>query len=127
MPTSAWTNSYFRRYLLLWVFDHAILSTMNDFSKLDAQSEESRFAQFTPEEHAEYQAYLDAHEADLAVADDPRDDAPDAHLDAAYEERTELEEPPYDGGGFPGDGSGTDDLADLMAHGDEGCCDGPGD
>lgn len=29
--------------------------------------------------------------------------------------------------GFPGDGSGEDDLADLMAHGDEGCCDGPED
>lgn len=27
--------------------------------------------------------------------------------------------------GIPGDGSGEDDLADLMAHGDEGCCDGP--
>jgi hypothetical protein len=25
--------------------------------------------------------------------------------------------------GWPGDGSGEDDLADLMAHGDEGCCD----
>lgn len=29
--------------------------------------------------------------------------------------------------GVPGDGSGEDDLADLMAHGDEGCCDGPED
>jgi hypothetical protein len=52
----------------------------------------------------------------------------DSHLDAAYEDRTHVEEPqPYDGGGWPGDGSGTDDLADLMAHGDEGCCDGPED
>ncbi len=34
---------------------------------------------------------------------------------------------PYDGSGWPGDDSGTDDLANLMAHGDEGCCDGPGD
>jgi len=25
--------------------------------------------------------------------------------------------------GWPGDGSGEDDLADLMAHGDEGCFD----
>jgi hypothetical protein len=25
--------------------------------------------------------------------------------------------------GWPGDGSGEDDLADVMAHGDEGCCD----
>lgn len=25
--------------------------------------------------------------------------------------------------GWPGDGSGEDDLADLMAHGDVGCCD----
>ena len=29
--------------------------------------------------------------------------------------------------GWPGDGSGEDDLADLMAVGDEGCCDGPED
>jgi hypothetical protein len=29
--------------------------------------------------------------------------------------------------GWPGDGSGEDDLADLMAYGDEGCCDGPED
>jgi hypothetical protein len=29
--------------------------------------------------------------------------------------------------GWPGDGSGVDDLADLMAVGDEGCCDGPED
>lgn len=41
--------------------------------------------------------------------------------------RIQPEELPYDGGGWPGDGSGTDDLADLMATGDEGCCDGPGD
>ena len=27
--------------------------------------------------------------------------------------------------GWPGDGSGEDDLADMMAHGDEGCCDEP--
>lgn len=98
---------------------------MNDFSKLSAEREVDHFAQMTPEEHAEYQAWLDerAHEADLAA-----EDAPDAHLEAAYEERTEIpEDAPYDGGGFPGDGSGTDDLADLMAHGDEGCCDGPGE
>lgn len=38
-------------------------------------------------------------------------------------ESTFEDERPYDGGGWPGDGSGTDDLADLMAHGDEGCCD----
>jgi hypothetical protein len=31
----------------------------NDFSQLDAQSAESRFAQFTTEEHAEFQAWLD--------------------------------------------------------------------
>jgi hypothetical protein len=29
--------------------------------------------------------------------------------------------------GWPGDGSGEDDLADLMAHGDEGCYDEPND
>lgn len=31
----------------------------NQFDKLDAQAEESRFAQFTTEEHAEYQSWLD--------------------------------------------------------------------
>lgn len=92
----------------------------NDFSQLDAQSPVCGFAQFTTEEHAEYQAHLDAqNERTIAHADEP-----DAHLDAAYEERTELADGPE---GWPGDGSGTDDLADLMAHGDEGCCDGPGD
>lgn len=87
----------------------------NDFSKLDAQSAESSFAQFTPEEHAEYQAWLDAraHEADTAIADDPRDPRDDADDESHH--------------GWPGDGSGEDDLADLMAHGDEGCCDQPGD
>lgn len=33
----------------------------------------------------------------------------------------------HDGAGFPGCGDGSDDLADLMATGDEGCCDGPED
>jgi hypothetical protein len=36
-------------------------------------------------------------------------------------------DPCHCNGGWPGDGSGVDDLADLMAHGDEGCCDGAGD
>lgn len=31
----------------------------NDFSRLDAQCAESRFAQFSTEEHAEYCAWLD--------------------------------------------------------------------
>ena len=65
----------------------------NNFAQLDAQSETSAFATFTPTEHEEYQSYLDER---------------DSH-------------------GTPGDGSGEDDLADLMAHGDEGCCDGPED
>jgi len=36
----------------------------NDFSKLSAETETSAFAQFTPEEHAEYQAWLDEREAE---------------------------------------------------------------
>lgn len=41
----------------------------------------------------------------------------DAGLDAAYEDRTHIEdEQEYDGGGWPGDGSGTDDLADMNAN-----------
>lgn len=31
----------------------------NQFESIDAQSEVSRFAQFTPEEHSEYQTWLD--------------------------------------------------------------------
>ena len=73
--------------------------TSNQFAQLDAQSPVDRFAQFTTEEHAEYQTYLDAQ----ACA---RDESDNSH-------------------GWPGDGSGEDDLADLMAVGDEGCCDGP--
>ena len=41
------------------------------------------------------------------------------------------DEQPYDGGGWPGDGSGTDDLADMNAneaddYSNEGCEDYPG-
>jgi hypothetical protein len=37
----------------------------------------------------------------------------DSHLESAFEERTEL---PDDDRGWPGDGSGTDDLADHNAN-----------
>jgi len=37
----------------------------------------------------------------------------DQQLDSYYEAQTELPEQPYDGGGWGGDGSGTDDLADY--------------
>jgi len=37
----------------------------------------------------------------------------DCHLDSYYESQTEIPEPAYDGGGWGGDGSGTDDLADY--------------
>jgi len=110
----------------------------NNFAQLDAQSAESHFAQFTPEEHAEYQAYLDAraHKADL-VADDQPDAEPHVN-DVPSEDNCPKclcnpckcnwqpgdEESSH---GTPGDGSGEDDLADLMAHGDEGCCDSPGE
>lgn len=81
--------------------------TSNQFAQLDAQSPVDRFAQFTPEEHSEYQAYLDAQTCARDAAGDPTpDDVNGSH-------------------GWPGDGSGEDDLADLMAVGDEGCCDGP--
>jgi len=123
----------------------------NPFDKLDAQNPSHAFAHFTPEEHAEYQRYLDEmaqqaqdngklsafvhflgeqssrmHEM-LApqLPPEAEDHTPDPFYDGeAYECDADA---PYDGGGWPGDGSGTDDLADLMAHGDEGCCDGPND
>lgn len=112
------------------------MTPFNQFDHLYAECAESRYAQMTPEEHAELQAWMaevDAKNdaqvqcADTCAGPDDVPEAPDAHLEAAYEERTHVEEEPYDGGGWPGDGSGTDDLADLMAHGDEGCCDGPED
>ena len=40
----------------------------------------------------------------------------DQHLDGYYESQTEIPEAPYDGGGWGGDGSGTDDLADHNAN-----------
>jgi hypothetical protein len=39
----------------------------------------------------------------------------DSHLEAAYEERTELPDDNVDHG-WPGDGSGCDDLADHSAN-----------
>lgn len=60
----------------------------------------------TPEELAEYDEFLAQQNAQVA---DPEPD--------------DLDHPM----GWPGDGSGEDDLADMMAHGDEGCCDQPED
>lgn len=48
--------------------------TINPFGQLDAQSAESHFAQFTPEEHAEYQAYLDAQREEIYAAQDSAGD-----------------------------------------------------
>jgi len=42
----------------------------NPFEHLDAQSEMSAFAQFTPAEHAEYQTWLDECQAKLEPAND---------------------------------------------------------
>jgi len=47
----------------------------------------------------------------------------DSHLESAYEERTEIDEEPYDGGGWSGDGSGMDDLADYNANEADDYCD----
>jgi hypothetical protein len=46
---------------------------MNDFSKIDAQDPVSRLAQMTPEEQAEYNAYLDQQrlEQEQQVKDNP--------------------------------------------------------
>lgn len=98
--------------------------TPNPFGQLDAQSAESRLAQVAPHEATDHtpdplhdaEAYSrEDYERDVRAAqgDEPQDHAPDPlHDDEAY--RTH---------GTPGDGSGEDDLADLMAHGDVGCCD----
>lgn len=65
-------------------------------------------------------SYLDTH-PDNDPPDDPRDARAEALTDEIRDEGM-----PYNHEGWPGDGSGVDDLADLMARGDEGCCDGPG-
>jgi hypothetical protein len=52
----------------------------------------------------------------------PQEVEPDSMLEMEYEDRVsgsysdEETEEPYDGGGWPGDGSGTDDLADFNAN-----------
>ena len=51
----------------------------NDFSKLDAQDEMSAFAKFTPEEHAEYQNYLDQ----FAMARDTAGEPVPDHVDGS--------------------------------------------
>lgn len=40
----------------------------------------------------------------------------DSYLEAAYEDRTHIEEPEMESAGWPGDGSGEDDLADYNAN-----------
>lgn len=78
---------------------------INDFNSLDAQSEISNLAQVDCDE-----VYTQAdYDRDIQAA---QGGEPDAHLEAAYEARTEIEEP----AGWPGDGSGTDDLADYNAN-----------
>ena len=88
--------------------------TPNPFGQLDAQSAESRLAQVMPDEaidHTPDPLYdAEAYERDIRAA---QGDEPDAHLDAAFEERTELHDEPQ---GWPGDGSGMDDLADMNAN-----------
>jgi hypothetical protein len=52
---------------------------LNQFDKLDAQSEVSRFAQLTTAEHAEYQAWLDM----VATARDSAGDITPEHVDGS--------------------------------------------
>lgn len=51
----------------------------------------NHFANFTPDEHAEYQAYLDSEQARFEYERNERG-GEDASLEAMYEERTELPE-----------------------------------
>lgn len=67
---------------------------MNDFSNISAESE------FRDEMTVSFEETV----------------SPDAHLEAQYEERTEVEESPTEDAGWPGDGSGMDDLADYNAN-----------
>lgn len=54
----------------------------NRFSQLDAQTAESAFAKFTPEEHAEMQDWIDAQKA---MPPEAVDHTPDPlHDDLAY-------------------------------------------
>jgi hypothetical protein len=62
----------------------------NDFGSLDAQDPISRMAQMTPEEMAEYNAFLDEQNArfDAQMASAERE--MDSLLEMAYEARTDL-------------------------------------
>jgi hypothetical protein len=97
----------------------------NLFAHLSAESPVDHFAQFTSEEHAEFQAHLDAQASVAEPRDSAGDTTPndadgsgdagtldfdcpsDAHLESDFEDRVS---------GCPGDGSGEDDLADMNAN-----------
>lgn len=50
------------------------MSAANDFSKLDAQSDVSRFAQMNLEEQAEFQAWCDERREEAIAAQSQYDD-----------------------------------------------------
>lgn len=58
-------------------------------SNTDPNTAEGRLAFQSPEENAEYEAWLDAREAALEASRDANPE-PDYFLDAAYEARTEI-------------------------------------
>jgi hypothetical protein len=64
----------------------------NQFEHLSAESPEDRLAQMTPEDMAEYNAYLDAMHEAHSRQPEPRHIEPDSWLEEAYEMRTHIED-----------------------------------
>jgi hypothetical protein len=87
-----------------------MLNQFNQFEALRAESAEDNNAQITVNECFEELGHFEPQDEPQDESQDSQDsqDEPDAHLDQAFEERNEIEER-----GWPGDGSGTDDLADY--------------
>lgn len=82
-------------------------------SNIDKQDGVARLARVEPDEVYTQEEYL----RDINAAQGA---TPDFVCEPVAQE---SEPQPYEGAGFPGSGDGSDDLADLMAHGDLGCCD----
>jgi hypothetical protein len=114
---------------------------LNQFAHLDAQNPAHRDAQMTPEESAEYAAYLDAQReredklqglasflgeqitklnaiaASLHTSDVPLEDAcPRCACNPCKCNWTPEDNEDTAQRGWPGDGSGEDDLADMNAN-----------
>lgn len=90
---------------------------MNDFNNISAESE-LKDEMTVQSNEVEPDSMLEAeYESRTEISDDQEteDIVFDPLLETAYDSQEPIEEP-YDGGGWAGDGSGTDDLADFGAN-----------